>query len=1545
MKTASEQRCIRFFISSTFSDMHKERDYLVHTLFQNFRKKTAERNVSLVDVDLRWGIKESESKDQKVIDICLDEIERSHPFFIGLLGERYGWAPIESKGTDWSKVISEKNRWVTDYINEGKSITEIEMIYGVLNAVDKVNGCFFVKKCDEDKLDPRLKNLREIVRNQKKIPVYEYDDFTVACEYLEKDMDNLLDELYPACDSDDKFELQRKLQENYIRSLTEYYTRVSADDELLMKCTEGSGHILLKGKSGMGKSTCMAHLATKLMDRHDCDVISYFSGSNIHDTTFEDVIDWISVNLSRLYNVKKSDVNIVDRLSDMVKKISVSRPLYIFLDGVNQYQTEVDEIKNFSWWPQWPSGVVCIFSSTDSSPVLKELAPLCKHTITVTEMLIDQRLELIDNYLSSYRKQLDEVQYKLLLTDTPLIRNTHLFATLLDEVRRYGSFEKLTSFISNLVFAGDPLHFYNIIFDNQQRIFDNAEELADVLSLIALSEQGLPESDILAISGITRLKLSQILIANQQNLSVRNGRVIVSHQIFYDALAERFLKDEEFIRAQREKITDYYEGMEEEMRTVATCELCYQFFKLGYYDNLYELISNIGGFNKYSETGRINVYAKYWNRLLLEDPYRYDPRAIVNSGLLPVEGLDDDFALFVPEFMVGLFIPQWFNIVRVFLLEMKQPKYAADIMHLIIKLIHGLHSEDMDDYEQVAYDYLATCEKQAENWDGALWVYHKMLKKYDLENDNATILNLGETLLTIYESTRQPEYLQMAKSVLYSVLQARIEKCSPKRIQDVAVAYANYASALHYTDPEESVRMHEKAMEIYKKKMGHNSIDVALEYNNMALELVATDLGRALEYAQEALAIYEHLEKDSLHAAHARHVVADILYKSGNYAEAVREYTSITSNREYLNNFSNSYDVQTNLMTCHYYLKNFEDAVAIGMNLTRSLSDDGPKLFTVLENIGKIYISMTDLDKSVEYYEKAISLAINLGLHEKELDAYIHLSQAYLGANALGKVVETLNMLYEKACEYGLHISRYAAYAFFNRGVIIARYNNDIEGGINDIENAIAIREQTHDELKESDLEEYRQILDEVIAYTGYSDKEDSEDEFDRDTGVVDEIPDAEIEEFNGYLSDVEDTDLAERLSEVFGTGYQNFKNGNIEAAKNYFMKCVDMTDTNEDLPLSVIAVIYRYYAYALELIYMRKSFDKGSKKNILDCYALALDYAREDRNYSLSRKILHDIAEFYWALGEYHDVECHYWQELAENISNDILVDEANVYACSNLIATMKKQESGGNPLLILHIGCMGMTFLRQNKDIFESNTQSQRLLGGAITDALEELDMDINKFEIEYGRSAHFIADYICSSDFPERNWIARCMYYMALGYYMRKDESENAALCIHNCALTSYLDSSYGMAISFLENDMELIRENSSQEQFIASVEILGRSYVRVHNFNKLNELCNIYGHSMDSFRDEISDTTPAFMSLTEGRIADAQKIVDILRSKDADELEESELYDLIYYYLHTDRPHEAERYFKIWEGLIKRHYDYSYFEFEYNRLSRVFEKSTN
>ncbi|MSR75881.1 MAG: DUF4062 domain-containing protein [Planctomycetes bacterium] len=47
-------------------------------------------------IDLRWGITEEESQKGETLPIFLREIERSRPYFIGLLGERYGWTPART---------------------------------------------------------------------------------------------------------------------------------------------------------------------------------------------------------------------------------------------------------------------------------------------------------------------------------------------------------------------------------------------------------------------------------------------------------------------------------------------------------------------------------------------------------------------------------------------------------------------------------------------------------------------------------------------------------------------------------------------------------------------------------------------------------------------------------------------------------------------------------------------------------------------------------------------------------------------------------------------------------------------------------------------------------------------------------------------------------------------------------------------------------------------------------------------------------------------------------------------------------------------------------------------------------------------------------------------------------------------------------------------------------------------------------------------------------------------------------------------------------
>lgn len=145
----SKHRQIRVFVSSTFQDMQAERDYLMTKTFPRLRRIASDRNVSLVEVDLRWGItKEEEGQSGKVVYTCLNEIENSHPFFIGILGNRYGWCPSE-RDLMQSKDFSERYGWIGEDVRDGMSITEIEFQYGALRSKEPINAFFFLKREDK----------------------------------------------------------------------------------------------------------------------------------------------------------------------------------------------------------------------------------------------------------------------------------------------------------------------------------------------------------------------------------------------------------------------------------------------------------------------------------------------------------------------------------------------------------------------------------------------------------------------------------------------------------------------------------------------------------------------------------------------------------------------------------------------------------------------------------------------------------------------------------------------------------------------------------------------------------------------------------------------------------------------------------------------------------------------------------------------------------------------------------------------------------------------------------------------------------------------------------------------------------------------------------------------------------------------------------------------------------------------------------------------------------------------------------------------------
>ncbi|PAA68124.1 hypothetical protein BOX15_Mlig007860g1 [Macrostomum lignano] len=90
---------VRLFLSSTFSDFRAERNYLTEHAFSELKSYCATLGLEFRVCDMRWGVTDAAKSDHVVESLCLSEIERCErrsvgPFFVALLGNRYGYQPV-----------------------------------------------------------------------------------------------------------------------------------------------------------------------------------------------------------------------------------------------------------------------------------------------------------------------------------------------------------------------------------------------------------------------------------------------------------------------------------------------------------------------------------------------------------------------------------------------------------------------------------------------------------------------------------------------------------------------------------------------------------------------------------------------------------------------------------------------------------------------------------------------------------------------------------------------------------------------------------------------------------------------------------------------------------------------------------------------------------------------------------------------------------------------------------------------------------------------------------------------------------------------------------------------------------------------------------------------------------------------------------------------------------------------------------------------------------------------------------------------------------
>lgn len=128
---------IPVFVSSTFRDFHGERGSLPSLVIPALDEAVAPFGARVELLDLRWGVDTTDlaSEDQRqdqVLDVCLREINRCQPLFVGLLGDRFGWVPPADRvaaAVRRAKVPADPPKF-----SAGLSVTALEAWHGALEA-------------------------------------------------------------------------------------------------------------------------------------------------------------------------------------------------------------------------------------------------------------------------------------------------------------------------------------------------------------------------------------------------------------------------------------------------------------------------------------------------------------------------------------------------------------------------------------------------------------------------------------------------------------------------------------------------------------------------------------------------------------------------------------------------------------------------------------------------------------------------------------------------------------------------------------------------------------------------------------------------------------------------------------------------------------------------------------------------------------------------------------------------------------------------------------------------------------------------------------------------------------------------------------------------------------------------------------------------------------------------------------------------------------------------------------------------------------------
>jgi tetratricopeptide (TPR) repeat protein len=1006
---AENWNTVRVFISSTFRDMHAERDHLVKVVFPELRERMATRRLHLVDIDLRWGITEQEAEQGMALDICLEEIERSRPFFIGILGERYGslLGPL-------SEEAELDHPWLAE--QAGRSLTALEITHAVLRDPELARRSFFYFRdprfiatipegvradfaAEDAQAASKLAALKHEIRASGR-PLQEdypciWDAGAQRVGGLEVFGERVLEDLWQAVCAEypeeapepDPLDVERGAHEAFAEERSRLYAGREEGTKRLSDYVMGNDGrpAVVTGEPGCGKSAFLAHWSRQHAAACPDDLLlSYFVGASASSTDYRRLLRTMCEELKRALSIDQEipddDEKLSGELAALLRAaIPGERRTVLVIDALDQLSPS-GGAHGLGWLLDAVPQKTRLVVSTLEGDCLDALRRYRAEEIALPVLGEEEQRRVVTSVLAELRRKLDAPQLAALLSH-PGVGSPLYLRVALEELRVHGRFEQLLPQIERL--APDVSGLFDQVLQRLEEDYGQAFT-RQAFSLISSSRYGLSEAELLDLlrpdtgGQLPRATWARLSRGARAYLVERGELVGFFHRQLAEAVTSRYGDR----REAHARLAAYFADAPLERKLD---EHPYQLQQSEEWEALAAALSDIGLLASAGQRRRTYEWAGYWRSL----EGRFEPNACYQAALdAQIEREGEDEAVARSATTVGNFLLDmgFYGSALPFAersLSISERALGPDHVHLATSL-----------------NNLARLHQLQGDHEAALPLYERALRidERSLGPDHPEVARILNNLGTLHQV--QGDYAA-ARPLFERALDIR-ERFFGQEDLEVSQAINNLA-ALYQDQGElaQALPLFERALAIDERVLGADHPKVATGLNNLAgVCQEEGDYSRALPLYERALAILERaLGPDHPTVAQGLNNLATLRQDQGDYVGALRLYERALAIRErafgtehpdVAQSLCNLAGIQEDRADYAAAKALYERALAIWET---SLGSDHPYTAVAVSGLGALREAQGDYGGALPFYERALAIR-----------------ERALGANNLA-VAESLNGL------------------------------------------------------------------------------------------------------------------------------------------------------------------------------------------------------------------------------------------------------------------------------------------------------------------------------------------------------------------------------------------------------------------------------------------------------------------------------------------------------------------------------------------------------